>query len=76
MTTLPKLYSPDLVPSDYYLFGLMKGFLGGKRFQNNGDVIAGVQHWTQEPLKTPSETGIKELPESQHKCVAVNGDYN
>ncbi|GFG41000.1 hypothetical protein Cfor_12596 [Coptotermes formosanus] len=41
MATLPKLkrdilphpaYSPDLAPSDYHLFGPMKGFLAGKRF--------------------------------------------
>jgi hypothetical protein len=33
-------YSPDLAPSDYNLFGPMKGVLGGKRFRNNDEVIA------------------------------------
>ncbi|GFG35968.1 hypothetical protein Cfor_02932 [Coptotermes formosanus] len=60
MTTLPKLkwdvlphpaHSPDSAPSDYHLFGPMKGFLGGKRFQSNGEVIAAVQCWIQEPPK-------------------------
>jgi hypothetical protein len=82
--TLPRLkwdvlphpaYSPDLAPSNYYLFGPMKGLLGGKRFQNNGEVIAGVQHWIQAPPKTFSEIGIKKLPESWHKFIAVNRDY-
>jgi hypothetical protein len=54
----------------------MKGFLGDKRFQNNGEVIAGMQHCIQEPPKTFFETGIKKLPESWHKCIAVNRDYN
>jgi histone-lysine N-methyltransferase SETMAR len=36
-------YSPDLALSDYYLFGPMKGGLGGKRFRNNEEVIAAVQ---------------------------------
>jgi hypothetical protein len=40
----------------------MKGFLGGKRLQNNGEVIAGVRHWIHKPLKTSSETGITKLP--------------
>ncbi|GFG39843.1 hypothetical protein Cfor_08823, partial [Coptotermes formosanus] len=80
--TLPKLkwdalphpaYSPDLAPSDCHLFEPTKGFLGGKRFQNNGDIIAGVRRWIQEPPKTFSGTGINKFPESWHKCVAVNG---
>jgi hypothetical protein len=40
-----RAYSPDLAPSDYRLFGPMKGFLRGKRLQNNSEVIAGVQRW-------------------------------
>jgi hypothetical protein len=69
------VYSPLLAPSDYHLFGPMKGYLGGKRFENNGEVIAGVQHWIQEPLKTFFEIGITKLPGSWHKCITVNGDY-
>jgi hypothetical protein len=53
----------------------MKGFLGGKRFRNNNEVIAAVQSWIHEQPKTFFETGIKKLPERSHKCIAVNGDY-
>jgi hypothetical protein len=38
-------YSQDLDPSDYHLFGPMKGFLGSKRFRNINEVIAAVQSW-------------------------------
>jgi hypothetical protein len=31
--------SPDLAPSDHYLFGPLKGHLGGKLFRNNEEVI-------------------------------------
>jgi hypothetical protein len=68
-------YSPDLTPSDYHLFKTMKGFLEDKRFQNNGEVIAGVQCWIHEPPKTFSENGIKKLAEIWHKRIAVNRDY-
>ncbi|GFG30210.1 hypothetical protein Cfor_11133, partial [Coptotermes formosanus] len=68
-------YNPGLAQSGYHLFEPMKGFLEGKRPQN-GEFIAGVQCWTQEPPKTFFETGIKKLPESWHKFTAVNGDYN
>jgi histone-lysine N-methyltransferase SETMAR len=68
-------YSPDLAPSDYHLFGPMKGVLGGKRFRNNDEVIAAVQSWIHEQPKTFFETGVKKLPERWHKCMAVNREY-
>ena len=33
-------YSPDLVPSDYWLFDDLKKMLQGKRFGSNEEVIA------------------------------------
>jgi hypothetical protein len=35
-------YSPDLTPSDYFLFGPLKKFLRGKHFSNDDDVKAAV----------------------------------
>ncbi|XP_025154422.1 activating transcription factor 3 isoform X2 [Harpegnathos saltator] len=35
-------YSPDLAPSDYYLFPNLKKFLAGKRFTSNDEAIAAV----------------------------------
>ena len=32
-------YSPDLAPSDYYLFADLKKMLQGKRFYSNEEVI-------------------------------------
>jgi hypothetical protein len=46
------LYSPDLAPSDYHLFGPMKRVLGGKRFRNNDEVVAAVQIWIHKQSKT------------------------
>lgn len=34
------LYSPDLGPSDYYLFTYLKSMLQGERFASNDKVIA------------------------------------
>ena len=33
-------YSPDLAPSDYWLFADLKNMLEGKRFGSNEEVIA------------------------------------
>jgi len=41
---LPHLpYSPDLAPSDYYLFVYMAHFLRGRQFKDVEDVKIGVQ---------------------------------
>ena len=37
-------YSPDLAPSDYYLFPNLKKWLGGKRFTSNSDVMDAVSY--------------------------------
>ena len=38
-TVLPHpLYSPDLAPSDYHLFGPVKGALGGQPLADNGEL--------------------------------------
>jgi hypothetical protein len=53
----------------------MKRVLGGKRFQNNDEVIAAVPSWIHKQPKSFFETGIKKRPERWHKCMAVNRDY-
>jgi histone-lysine N-methyltransferase SETMAR len=35
-------YSPDLAPSDYFLFPNLKKWLGGKRLANNEEVPSAV----------------------------------
>jgi hypothetical protein len=38
-------YSPDLAPSDFYLFGRLKSDLQGMRFADNDAVIQTVREW-------------------------------
>jgi hypothetical protein len=38
-------YSPELVPSDFHLFGPMKNGLRGQHFPDNNAVIAAVRKW-------------------------------
>jgi hypothetical protein len=37
--------SPDLVPSDFHMFGSMKEALRGRRFSSDEDIIGAVQNW-------------------------------
>ncbi|GFO40415.1 transposase [Plakobranchus ocellatus] len=46
LTTLPHpAYSPDLAPSDYYLFPQIKKYLKGYHYDNDEEVIANVRRW-------------------------------
>ena len=44
-------YSPDLAPSDYFLFRVMKKFLRGKRFPSDEEVKEAVTTWFEEQSK-------------------------
>jgi histone-lysine N-methyltransferase SETMAR len=41
-------YSPDLAPSDFHLFGLLKGTLRGTMFEDYENVICAVRTWLRE----------------------------
>jgi hypothetical protein len=44
-------YSPDLAPSDYFLFRVTKKFLQGKRFSSDEEVKEAVATWFEEQSK-------------------------
>ncbi|UYV79929.1 hypothetical protein LAZ67_18001117 [Cordylochernes scorpioides] len=56
-------YSPDLAPSDYFLFGLLKKELKGKRFDSDEDVQKVVQDFFHTLPKSAYKEGIYKLPE-------------
>ena len=45
-------YSPDLAPSDYFLFRVIKKFLRGKRFSGDEEVKESITTWFEEQSKT------------------------
>jgi len=54
-------YIPDLVPSDFHLFGPLKNALRGRRFSCADDVKAAVHQWLCAQSKTFFADGIKNL---------------
>jgi histone-lysine N-methyltransferase SETMAR len=44
-------YSPDLVPSDFHLFGPLKKLHGGKRFADDEEVETEVRKWVRQQSK-------------------------
>ena len=68
-------YSPDLAPSDYFLFRVMKKFLRGKRFSSDEEVKEAVTTWFEEQSKIFFSRGIKSLQQKLAKCIELLGDY-
>jgi histone-lysine N-methyltransferase SETMAR len=69
------LYSSDLTPSDYHIFGPLKETLCGHRFGSHGDVQQAVQTRFCEEPKSFFFEGMKKLTERYQKCIIVQGDY-
>ena len=68
------LYSPDVAPSDYHLFGPLKDALRGRRFTSDQEVKEAVHAWLAAQTKTFSE-GIRKLVQRWTKCDEKQGDY-
>lgn len=68
-------YSPDLAPSDFFLFPNMKKWLGGKRFTSNEEVITETEAYFEEFDKSYFSDGLKLLEYRWTKCIELKGDY-
>lgn len=68
-------YSPDLAPSDFFLFPNLKKWLGGKRFSSNEEVINETNAYFEEFDKSYFSDGIKKLESRLTKCIELKGDY-
>lgn len=68
-------YSPDLAPSDFYLFPQLKKTLMGRRFSSDDDVIKAVNGFFTQRNATFWKEGILNLYTRLNKCVALKGDY-
>jgi histone-lysine N-methyltransferase SETMAR len=68
-------YSPDLAPSDIYLFPKLKLFLAGHRFSSNQEATAAVERYFADLTKNHYRDGIMALKHRWNKCVSLKGDY-
>ncbi|UYV60749.1 hypothetical protein LAZ67_1002127 [Cordylochernes scorpioides] len=68
-------YSPDLAPSDYFLFGLLKKELKGKRFDSDEDVQKVVQDFFHTLPKSAYKEGIYKLLERWRRCIESQGTH-
>ena len=68
-------YSPDLTPSDYYLFPNLKRWLQGKRFHANEKIISETKTYFAEFDKSYYSKSIKMLEDRCNKSISLQGDY-
>ena len=68
-------YSPDLAPSDYYLFRSMAHFLRGRCFENESDVEAGCREFFASKATGWYQRGISLLAERWTKTIEHDGLY-
>jgi hypothetical protein len=68
-------FSPDLAPSDYYLFPNMKKWLAGRRCYSNKEVIAETNAYFAELCQSYYSEGINKLEQHWTKCISLKGDF-
>jgi histone-lysine N-methyltransferase SETMAR len=66
-------YSPDLAPSDFYLFP--KLFIAGQRFSSNQGAIAAVEGYFADLTNNHYKDGIVALEHRWNKYISVEEDY-
>ena len=67
-------YSPDLAPSDYWLFADLKRMLQGKRFGSSEEVISETEVYFEVKDKSFYKKGRKLLEKSWNQCITLERD--
>ncbi|GBP07494.1 Mariner Mos1 transposase [Eumeta japonica] len=68
-------YSPDLAPSDYFLFSNLKKELRGRRFVDDNEMKMAVESHFDCKEKKYFLGGLKALYTRCEKCFSLEGDY-
>ncbi|UYV78666.1 hypothetical protein LAZ67_16002325 [Cordylochernes scorpioides] len=68
-------YSPDIAPSNYFLFLSMQHGLADQHFSDYAEVKKRIDEWIAAKEPAFSSDGIRQLPERWEKVVASDGQY-
>ena len=68
-------YSPDIAPSDYYLFRSMAHGLADQQFRSYEDIKKWLHSWIASRDEHFYRNGIRALPERWEKIIASDGQY-
>jgi hypothetical protein len=67
-------YSPDLAPSDFYLFGFMKCCLRGQSFEAFDALFSASEAISMGIEKSTLDAGFLEWMGRLRRCIATNGE--
>ena len=62
-------YSPDLAPSDYFLFPNLKKDIRGRHFRSNEEVVAAVEGLVRDKDPGFFSSGLMALEHRLSKCI-------
>jgi histone-lysine N-methyltransferase SETMAR len=68
-------YSPDLAPSDFYLFRSLQNALDRKKFNHRNEIEAFIQNFFDSKSQTFYEKAFLQLPEKWQKVIDHEGNY-
>jgi len=68
-------YSPDLSPTDYFLFPKVKSHLKGCLFDSISDIQKAVKSTLNTTAKDDFYKGIQKLHDRANLCVQLEGMY-
>lgn len=68
-------YSPDLAPSDFYLFPNLKKDLRGRKFSDDNEVKEAILAHFEAKDKKYFYDGLEKLIHRSNKCIVLKGDY-
>lgn len=71
---LPPPYSPDLASRGFYLLPKLKAWLGGKRINDNTEVIAAVNGYFEGIDVDFYKNSILAFEYRWEKCIALDGE--
>jgi hypothetical protein len=75
MKTVPHPpYSPDITPSDFYLFGYVKGCLAGRSLVDAEEFFEAVPWVLNVIKKMILHTVFLEWMDRRTKCIQTNGE--
>ena len=68
-------YSPDLAPSDFFLFSKLKKELRGQRYDDDDELMLAVEGFCKGHDSAFYREGLEALPRRWTKCIESQGDY-
>ena len=68
-------YSPDLAPSDFFLFPKLKKDIPGLHFRSDEKVVAAIEEWVNGKDPDFFSSGPMALEHRWSKCITLEDNY-